>query len=824
MSYRYPDSPQLPRTRWRGPALASLWLLLSASSAAAWDLSEVEITKLGNGLTLLVLEEQTRPLVSVQMLYRVGARDEQIGGTGLAHFLEHMAFRSSENFPDTEVVSAIYAVGGEWHGYTWLDQTTYFATVPAAHLDLLLRIEADRMAGLLIPEADVEAERGAVLAEMHGYENDPASVLKDAVLSVSFLQHPYRNNTIGWESDVRSIDHRDLVDFYRRHYRPSNAVLAVVGNVSGREVAARVRELFGTLPEARPTKAPPTVEPRQVGLRRVDLQGSGGRSRFEIAYRAPAVTAPDYAAFLLLRQVLAGGTGVNFAQDEWGDPPRPGSRLDGITDDLVTWYPPTAFPYVFSIAGSVEAAAPAGELEARLERAIATARDSPPTEAELGRARRQLLDELIFDVETTEDAAHQLAYFEGLGGLQVLLDLPRRVAAVTADEVHRVAMSYLGPKQRTIGWHRTGTSPETRPVQPAGVTGRPDWPAAETRPKGAAEEISPPRLLRLASGMPVLFQRQPLTPTAYLRILLPTTRLQIPGTAVRHDPVWRHTSLNLRIRPHELEAALQRARTALRAAALEPPPSASQIEDPARRLAQTLDELVGATSPPPLGGAAVIALVGDLSEADALAALEQAFGDLEPRHATFADLELASAQRRADGGAGAVQAQLGYVVPAPAPDDPDALAWRILLYVLSHGYEGRLGKEAISRRGLVYYIDARYMTDSVNGRVSLTIGVDPPKLDAMRQLLDETLENLGRHPPTKTEIAEAKRHLLGRRISRAQSNEEVSAALVEEWTGYGRLLPDAEFAAAVEAVAREDLIRILPEFLSGAIAVVGVGD
>jgi zinc protease len=92
----------------------------------------------------------------VQVVYRVGAKHEPIGATGLAHFLEHMAFRSTKNFPDTQVVSSIYAAGGEWHGYTWLDQTTYFATAPEGELDLLLRIEADRMARVLIPEAEVE--------------------------------------------------------------------------------------------------------------------------------------------------------------------------------------------------------------------------------------------------------------------------------------------------------------------------------------------------------------------------------------------------------------------------------------------------------------------------------------------------------------------------------------------------------------------------------------------------------------------------------------------------------------------------------------------
>jgi predicted Zn-dependent peptidase len=153
---------------WILPVPASAWL----------DLSAARIEPLDNGLTLIVLEDHSFPVVSVQSLYRVGARNETAGATGLAHFLEHMAFRDSENFPDSRLVSDIYAVGGEWHGYTWLDQTTYFATAPREQLDLLLRIEADRMARVTLSEADVVVERGAVISEIHGY----ASVLNDRVM------------------------------------------------------------------------------------------------------------------------------------------------------------------------------------------------------------------------------------------------------------------------------------------------------------------------------------------------------------------------------------------------------------------------------------------------------------------------------------------------------------------------------------------------------------------------------------------------------------------------------------------------------------------
>jgi zinc protease len=316
--------------------VAVLWaaLIVAAPATAELDLRNATVNRLGNGLTYILLEDRNFPVVSVQSLYRIGARDETIGQTGLAHFLEHMAFRSTKSFPDTGVVSEIYARGGEWHGYTWIDQTTYFATVPKGDLDLLLRIESERMSELTIDPADMEAERGAVLAEMHGYENSPSTVLFDAVLFASFVGHPYRNNTIGWESDVENLQHEDVVAFYKQHYVPANAVIAIVGDFDAIKVKRRIVELFGEIEAARATPLPHTIEPLQTGERRVRLSGPGDRKYFKIAWRAPSASSPDYAAFLVLQDLLGGGSGVSFLQNDWGTPVRSGSFLDRAAEDL----------------------------------------------------------------------------------------------------------------------------------------------------------------------------------------------------------------------------------------------------------------------------------------------------------------------------------------------------------------------------------------------------------------------------------------------------------------------------------------------------------
>jgi zinc protease len=794
--------------------------------AAAVDLSSVKRTRLENGLTLLVLEDHTFPLVSVQMLYRVGARNEVTGRTGLAHFLEHMAFRATESFPDTEVVSAIYNAGGEWHGYTWLDQTAYFETAPADELDLLLRIEADRMHRLVIAEAEVEAERGAVLAELHGYENDPASVLHDAVMATSFLHHPYRNNTIGWESDVERIAHRDLLDFYQRHYQPGNAVLAVVGAVATGAVEERARELFGGLAGTPPTPPPRTVEPAQLGERRLVLYGAGERSYFKVAYRGPSVGSPDWPAFLLLQELLGGGDGVNFSQNEWGVPVRSGAILDGVTGDLETWFPPQAEPYALTVGGTVAAGAIPEEIEAALESKILTARQTLMTTQELNAARERVLAELIFDVETTEDAAHQLAYFEGLEALEVLLTLPAALTDVGPEDIRRVAASFLQPWQRTIGWYLAGsTLPEPEAVAVRASSLRSAVPPS-SEPSGTAGPPEAPRLLRLENGIPLILQRVGIAPTLSLRILLPGNSFTVPGNAGVDAPIWRHTSLAFRARRNDLLRVLREARTVLDGVSVTRSGQGldNRSDNPQARLRGAFRELTGVGPAAGEAAPAVIVLVGDIETETAGAAINDHFGDLgQARPVEPAGLQLTRSRLSLSIKTDKAQARLGYVVTAPPPGDRDHLAWRVLLYILTHGYEGRLGKEAINRQGLIYYIDSDVHTDGRSAWISLDMGVDPPKLAPLQELLVLELAGLKSRPPTDAEVEEAKRHLIGRRISAAQSPAEISSALLREWIGIGRLRSLEEYSKQVSLVSREEVLRIVPAFAAGAIVSVEVG-
>ncbi|MDX1517314.1 MAG: insulinase family protein [Woeseiaceae bacterium] len=786
-------------------------LLGSSVVHAELDLRNAAVTRLDNGLTVILLADRNFPVVSVQMLYKVGARNEVTGTTGIAHFLEHMAFRDTENFPDTGVVSAIYALGGEWHGYTWTDQTTYYATAPKEHLELLLRIEADRMQRLALSESDVEAERGAVLAELHMYENSPLSMMIDALAQTSFLTHPYRNNTIGWESDIENLSHGDVVDFYRRHYHAGNAVLAVVGDIDVDTTRARVEALFGGLAGGPVTPLPHTAEAVQRGVRRVEIRGPAPGHYFLVGYRAPSANSPDFAAFLVLQQLLGGGSGVSFLQNDWGTPVAADGLLSGAAGDLTTWYPPSEMDYLFVIGGRADDDRAA--TERAIESRIADLRDTGVSDAALTRAIGNVHDELILDVQTTEDAAHQLAFFEGIGALDVLLTLRARVAAVSAGEVEAAARRYLRPERRTIVWY----SPLDAGDVPSGpVRAVAQSPASVTAPAPVDDRrAGPPVTGQLRYGLPYIVMPSDLSMTVHVKLLF-ADRVQAEGVAI-DDPQPGVSSFNRTLTAVRLEQALRDAEAAAGAATIAPDRDAPASPLPATRIRQEIDAATAAQRTGTRSPAPVLAVVaGNVDVGAATALLERYLGDTRPpARPAESTISIARGDRHVRLGIPVAQAQLGYVAAAPPPDSPAADAWRLLLYIFSHDYEGRFGKEAISRRGLAYYVDARYESNGRDGRISLAVGVDPEKVGPLQTLLRNELQRLLDEPPTQEELDDARNHFVGRAVSAAQSNAELAADLATNWLWYGGIVDVEDVRRRVAAVDTDDLRAVAPAFADG---------
>ena len=815
---------QSTNRRLYGASLACLWLsaiLIAGIANAEIDLRNAAVDQLENGLTVIILEDRNFPVVSVQMLYRIGARDEVTGKTGLAHFVEHMAFRDSDNFPDNGLVSSVYARGGEWHGYTWTDQTTYFSTVPSEHLDLLLQIEADRMTRLTMDSDKMEPERGAVLAEMHMYENDPTSMLTDALMFTSFLAHPYRNNTIGWESDIENLKHEDVTRFYEQHYHPANGVLAIVGDVDRSETLTRIEQLFGGFEESDPTPLPVTVEPLQDGERRITLHGNSSARQFMIGYRAPSANHPDFAPFLVLQELIGGGSGVSFLQNDWGTTVIDGSLLAGAADRLTTWYPPSAQDYIFVVGGTADVQFSESVVEDEIENRIAMARMRPVNKATLATAISKTLDELVFDVETTEDAAHQLAFFEGLHALDKFLALPQRISAVTADDVLHVAQTWLKPERRTIAWYLPrGTQVREDAHRPAPL-GPNDQSVKSSTPIDN-QAIPAPLLQILSGGVPAIVQHSDLSPTVELHIIFQGNVFG-DDSVFNDSPITAHSTISYRRRSDQFSEVVNEARVAIKNLVVDTSRIDTESLDPESRLEQTFQQYMSGKDQMP-GGPAIpklIVLSGNVDPDTALDELEKAFGALEPDSSSGSRTPAVSgAEMAVELGVPIAQAQLGYIVSAPGPQDPDYDAMRILQYILSHGYEGRLGKEAIARRGLAYYIDSRYRSDGKNGWVTLAIGVDPGKAAELKTLMQAELRRLHDESPTVAEFEEAKAHLLGRATSAAQSNEELASALARQFLWHGDTAIADSLRHRLEMISHDDVLELIPAFTSGLTVIV----
>ena len=797
--------------------LASLFLLFITSRISAYDLNQVRIEKLQNGLTVMIFEDHAQPVISTQMLYKVGARNECEGTTGLAHFLEHMAYRATKNFPNTEVVSRIYGVGGEWHGYTFLDQTTYFETVPVEDFDLVLRIQADRMNGALIKAEEVQAERGAVITELHSYENDPASLLNDLVMATSFLEHPYRNNTIGWISDVEKIQHDDIVNFYHRFYNPANAVFAIAGDVKTEEAIAKVHEYFDPIPAGKSEVEPRTVEPPQMGERRIILNGSGRLNYFQIAYQAPAAHDPDYPAFLALQGILTGSGGVNFRQRGEGEPAVPGSMLYGMANGIATFFIPTADPYAFSITGRTDPSHKQEDIERTIERQLAHVRDETLTREQIESVKKEIQEELVFDLETTEDAAHQMAFFEGIDAFPILQNLPELISKITPDDVKRVAQKYLQPYQRTVGWYLTNGKPvESEPKSP------PSRGAAKTAPPSPVQsQTFEPRVKKLKNGMILIAQKITRSPTGFLRILIPSNAVEIQSADYSpDDPSWGYTSINWKFLKDDLAQIIPQAAKVWDAKFEAAKVNPVSLEDPDYRLNYELEKMIRSNSHASDPLPALIVVVGDIDENEAFSLLEKSFGNMKAGKSSRKSPVTLQNKEKTVRIPGKAQSQFGYAVPAPAPSEPSSYAYRILLYIMTHAYEGRLGHELINQRGLIYYIGNSYNSDGTASWISITMGVNPENLKACKAIFDELMQDLRKNPPRESEVAEAKHYLIGRRISAHESNNELSAFYAQEWIEQGRLIGLDEFEKKVQAVTLDQVRKIIPAFLNGATVVI----
>jgi zinc protease len=429
-----------------------------ATPAEARPGAALRALTLDNGLKVLVQEEHTAPLASVWCWYKVGSKDERPGLTGVSHWCEHMNFKGTANIPRDQVKGIIEQFGGSWNGYTWIDQTTYLETATRDALDRMLFIESERMASCLYHPDDCESERTVIISELQGGENDPDQLLDQELTATAFKAHPYRHPTIGWLPDLETMTREDLFGYYRRYYVPNNATLVIVGDVDTSETLRRVEHHFGAIPQGLQPSRLRTVEPEQTGERRLTIAREGTPAYLKVGYHAPSATDPHFFPLLILDAVLTGAKGLNLWSSFRVPPPQRSARLyralveRGLASSVSGALMPTEMPFLYTVSVTANDGAVLPSVEAALLEELERVRQEGITDAELAKAKAQLRARLVFDSDSVTNIAHQIGYFETIATFDVFTAAPRRIAAVTLDDVAAAARAVLPASNRTVGW------------------------------------------------------------------------------------------------------------------------------------------------------------------------------------------------------------------------------------------------------------------------------------------------------------------------------------------------------------------------------------
>jgi zinc protease len=409
---------------------------------------------LPNNMLVLTREVHSAPVASCCVWYRVGSRNETPGITGISHWVEHMLFKGTPNIPKGEMDRLIARNGGTFNGFTSSDYTAYFETLPADRIELGLRIEADRMVNSLFDADEVESERSVIISEREGHENDPEWWLSEAMMAAAFQFHPYRNEVIGWKSDLRAITREELFTHYQTYYMPNNAVLVLVGDFQTDVIMQQVEQHFAGLPVGPRLPAFRPEEPEQQGERRVVIRRPGPAQYVQICYHTPSNTHADFAPLVLLDAVLSGAKALGFGG---GAQTNRSARIYRalVETQLAAYagsgYRPARDPYLFDLDATVQEGHSADEVEAALIQEIEKIQQDGVDQAEMSKVIKQARALMAYSSESVTQQGLRLGMWEVLDSYKRLDTLIDSLSAVTAADIQRVAQTYLTERNRTVG-------------------------------------------------------------------------------------------------------------------------------------------------------------------------------------------------------------------------------------------------------------------------------------------------------------------------------------------------------------------------------------
>jgi zinc protease len=423
--------------------LATCWVV-GCSLGWAGETFHLDIKefRIDNGLEVLILEDHTVPLVTVQVWYRVGSRHERPGITGISHFLEHMMFKGTPKYGAGLYSQLIQRYGGSQNAFTSYDMTAYYAVLPATRLELAIDLEADRMANLLLEPHEIKAEREVVKEERRLRENAPTGPMHEELGAIAFKAHPYQWPIIGWMSDIEAITREELLAHYKTYYVPNNATLIIVGDVDTNQAMEAVRRHFGSLPQGPPPPPVRPPEPPQLGERRTEIARPTALAAIAIAYHIPTFEHGDALPLEVLSQILSQGQSsrlyrelVYQRQIATSINADAGLRVD---------------PGLFTIISMVQAGKTPAEVEAAIYELLDQVTEESIPDRELQKAINQALSGFVFQQDSIQQQGFTIGSFHILRSYKVINEYIERLRSVTKQDVARVARTYLTKTNRTV--------------------------------------------------------------------------------------------------------------------------------------------------------------------------------------------------------------------------------------------------------------------------------------------------------------------------------------------------------------------------------------
>ena len=400
-----------------------------------------------NGLTVLLVPDHSAPVLTFEVTYRVGSRNEVTGVTGATHILEHMMFKGSDAFNDAKgnsIKQYLERVGGQFNASTGVDRTNYFATIGKENLEGYVAIEADRMRKLWLHESDRQSEMTVVRNEYERGKNDPDNVLVEEVTAAAYVALPYHHPTIGWRSDIEHVPILKLRDFYDTFYWPNNATVTAVGDFETGSVLALIKKYYGAYPHsAAPIPTIYTEEPAQTGERRVVVKRPGEAGTVVIAHKVPDGRDADQPALEMLDAILSSGKNGRLyrALVDQGLALSAGSGTD-LHYDLS----------LHTLFAALNPGTEHGAAEKALWAEIGKIKTGGVTDAEVARVKQQFIAQDAYKRDGTAAVASEISEWVGVGDWTLYVTFPQKVEQVTPADVQRVANKYFTQDEATTGW------------------------------------------------------------------------------------------------------------------------------------------------------------------------------------------------------------------------------------------------------------------------------------------------------------------------------------------------------------------------------------